>query len=396
MKIAILTGTRPDIIKMAPFKWYYRKGTLVHSMQHFTYSFYEGVYRDLNIWPPDVEVGRTTKRILAKKLTKYMFLFDQVTNKKTLDWLESKVSKLMQPNIAKSFSFLVRNLSNFFSENYFDWVLVHGDTLTAAAGALAAQFNLLKVAHIEAGLRTGTKEPFPEQVDTRVADSASDLHFAAVKRNYVSLMNEGYPKDSIFLVGNTIVDAVNWAKKKGNPKFFEKLGIDLSKPFIYFSAHRKENMMKKERFISIVKSANEIAKMGYQVLWSVRPATMHAFNKYNIKINEKNIILVDNIPNYTDIIWFISKAKFIVTDSGSMQEEAAALKIPCITLRKVTDRPETVEAGVNVLFEPGRNRSIKKYVKKALSIKKWPNIYGENVTKKILNVLKKRKNDKFI
>ncbi len=386
MKIAVITGTRPDIIKMAPFYWYGKnKVKLVHSMQHFTYSLYEGVYKDLNLkWPPHYEINNTPKRILAKLTTKLMYNFDERFNTKTLQWLEERVAKLMQPNISKSFAFLLKGFSNFFSKNYFDWVLVHGDTLTAAAAAIAADLNLLKVAHIEAGLRTGSKEPFPEQLDTRVADAASDLHFAAVERNVKNLINEGFPKKSIFLVGNTIVDTVNWAKNKGNSKFFENLGIDLNKPFVYFSAHRKENMMYKERFLAIVRYAKEIADIGYQVLWSVRPATRKAFVDYNIKINHPNIVLVDDIPNYTDIIWFISRSKFIATDSGSMQEEAAALHVPCLTLRYVTDRPETVDAKVNFLVKPGKTKSIKPAVKRALKIKRWPEIYGNEVTKKIL------------
>ena len=388
MKIAVVTGTRPDIIKMAPFYWYNKRVKLVHSMQHFTYSLYEGVYKDLNLkWPPHYEINKTFKRVSAKTFTKAMFKFDQKMNTKLLQWVESKVAKMMQPNISKSVSFLLHGFSHFFSENYFDWVLVHGDTLTAMTAALAANFNLLKVAHIEAGLRTGSKEPFPEQLDTRVADAASDLHFAAVKRNVRSLISEGFPKDSIFLVGNTIVDTVNWAKNKGTPKFLENLGINLDKPFVYFSAHRKENMMNKERFLSIIKYAKEIADMGYQVLWSVRPATRKAFADYNINISHPNIILVDDIPNYTDIIWFVSRSKFIVTDSGSMQEEAAALHVPCLTLRYVTDRPETVEAGVNFLVKPGKVTSIRPYILKALKVRRWNNIYGTDVTKKILNLL---------
>ena len=391
MKIAVVTGTRPDIIKMAPFLLYSKKVKLIHSMQHFTYSLYEGPYRDLNMrFPPDYEINKTFKRVLANKVTKLLYLYDEKFNSKLLQKVENRVAKMMQPNIAKTFSFLVKGFSNFFSENYFDWVLVHGDTLTAATAAIAADLNLLKVAHIEAGLRTGSKEPFPEQLDTRIADAASTLHFAAVKRNVKNLLNEGFPKDSIFLVGNTIVDTVNWTKNKGNPKFFENLGIDLDKPFVYFSAHRKENMMHKNRFLSIVKYAKEIANMGYQVLWSVRPATRKALVENNIDLsNEKNIFLVDDIPNYTDIIWFISRAKFIVTDSGSMQEEAAALHIPCLTLRYVTDRPETVDAGINFLVKPGKAKSIKPYVNKALKIKKWKDIYGRNVTKKILSILRK-------
>lgn len=408
MKMVLVTGTRPDIIKMAPIYWQARKrgheAILVHCAQHYPYHLFEGSYRDMDLpFPPNYIVHSS----LVKKVGRHASKIAHVLDKKFPGvGAYSKVESLAglagsRPNPADTLAGIIAELNKLFSGKLkdADVVLVHGDTLTCAGAALSAHLNLLAVAHVEAGLRTFSREPFPEQTDTRTADACSDIHFSATKTNEVNLLNEGFSKERVITVGNTVVDAAQWAAKQGegSREFFEKLGIDFSKPVAYFSCHRRETLLHRERFEAVVEAAIEIGKRGIQVLWSVRPGTVHAFKSYGMleKLQKaQNVFLASDIPYYTDIMFLVSKCLFVATDSGSMQEETAALRVPCVTLRYVTDRPESVQAGVNLLAPPESAQAIMKSVdfvirnNSAMRTKKNP--YGDgNSSAKIIDALEK-------
>lgn len=328
MRIGILTGTRPDIIKMAPLYWEAEKRghapVLVHTGQHYSRHLFSGTYESMCLPEPlhALEVGKCGSP--AETVGKIILATD----------------KLLRAE-----------------EKNMDILLVHGDTMTSMAGALAAYLNLVPVGHVEAGLRTFSREPFPEQLDTRCSDAASDLFFAPTERNVNNLINEGFPKERIFLTGNTVVDAAIWAAKRGEGgrELFSSLGLDFSKPLVYYSIHRRETTMNKDRFIAAAKAAIGLAGKGYSVAWSVRPGTASAIREYSLggMLNKNpNLHLIEEIPSYPHIMFLMSRCRFVCTDSGSMQEEAAALHVPCVTVRFVTDRPESVEAGINRLAAP--------------------------------------------
>ncbi len=408
MKIGILTGTRPDIIKMAPLFWECEKRghrpVLVHVAQHYPFHLYEGVYRDLELpFPPHFEVGMTAVKKLgqhASKIAHHADLeFGWNLTKKLETVAEQVVSR--RPNPAGIVANAMLGLTKLFKGPLkdVDIMLTHGDTLTCMAGSLSASLNLIPVGHVEAGLRTFSKEPFPEQIDTRTSDACSDLYFAATKTNEKNLLNEGFAKERVFTVGNTVVDAAKWASKKGEKsrEFFEKKGIDFSKKIIYASCHRRENLMHKQRFEAITNALFKLSNEGFQILWSIRPGTATAIKEYGMQAElEKhpNIMAVPDIPNYTDTMFLLSKARMIITDSGSMQEEAAALHVPCVTARFVTDRPESVEAGVNVLAPP---KSANDVMRAAYAVeedndemRKKKNPYGDgNSSKLIVDAIEK-------
>ncbi len=328
MRIGILTGTRPDIIKMAPIYWESeRRGhtpVLIHTGQHYSDHLFDGVYASMNLPAPKHRLDIGMCESPAQRTGLMITSLDQLLRKK---------------------------------EKGLDILLVHGDTLTAMAGALSAYLNLISVGHVEAGLRTFSHEPFPEQLDTRCADAASDIFFAATKTNKQNLLNEGFPDDRIHVVGNTIVDAARWAVGRGESgqAFFSERKVDFSKPLIYFSIHRRETTMDKERFTAAAQAAMRLAQNGYEVVWSLRPGTQSALKEHGLEAEverTKGLHLITEIPSYPHIMFFINRCRFICTDSGSMQEEASALHIPCITIRYVTDRPESVETGANILAPP--------------------------------------------
>jgi len=175
MKILFSIGTRPDLIKMAPLIIESKKkghtNVIVASGQHYDRELFQGVLEDLGINNVDYILGaRGSTCIVGSELMKGM---EQVLQKE-------------KPDI----------------------VLVHGDTFSALFSSIASALCLIPVGHVEAGLRTNSWEPFPEQICTRSADACSSLYFAATQKNVKFLLNEGHPKDRIYLTGNTIVDAV--------------------------------------------------------------------------------------------------------------------------------------------------------------------------------------------
>lgn len=396
MKICLVTGTRPDIIKMAPLYWEARKRghevVVAHAAQHYPYHLFEGSYRDMAMpFPPDYVVHSSlVKKAAVHGSRAAHFLDSKFSGGGAYKKLEALAGSIgdTRPSPAKTLSSIVTDFTKLFSGKLknADIVLVHGDTLTCAGAALAAHLSLVPVGHVEAGLRTFSREPFPEQTCTRTADACSDLHFAATALNKRNLLNEGFRKERIFVAGNTVVDAAQWAARKGaaSKQFFEKLGINFSLPFAYFSCHRRETLLHEARFKAIAESAVEMGRRGMQVLWSVRPGTFFALKSFGLlerMRSAENVLLASDIPNYSDIMFFMSKCSFVVTDSGSMQEESAALHVPCVTLRYVTDRPESVEAGVNVLAPPTSVSSIMRKVDFVLNnggeMRRKKNPYGD-------------------
>ena len=370
MKIGILTGTRPDIIKMAPLFWEAKKRghspILIHTGQHYSSHLFAGVYESMELPQPHhlLETGACASP--AVSVGKMMLAVDKLLREKE------------KPDI----------------------LLVHGDTLTSLAGSMAAYLNLVPVGHVEAGLRTFSREPYPEQLDTRCSDAASDLYFAPTELNRDNLLKEGFSKERIFVTGNTSVDTALWAANMPNAAaldFFSKHGIDFSKPTIYFSIHRRETTMSKERFCAAAQAAFSLASKGYCVVWSIRPGTKAALKEYGLAseiAKYPSLHTIEEIPSYVHIIHLMQKCRLLCTDSGSMQEEAAALHIPCITVRYVTDRPESVSAGANVLAPPANAQSILKaaeYVEKNHSkMSSAKNPFGEgNSASLILDAIEK-------
>jgi UDP-N-acetylglucosamine 2-epimerase (non-hydrolysing) len=370
MRIGILTGTRPDIIKMAPLFWEAKKRghtpVLIHTGQHYSDHLFSGAYKSMELPLPHhrLEVGNCASP--AESLGKMVLAIDRLLREK----------------------------------EHPDMLLVHGDTLTSLSGALAAYLNLVPVGHVEAGLRTFSHEPFPEQLDTRGSDAASDIYFAATETNRQNLLNEGFNGKRIFTVGNTSVDTALWAAKKPSAeteRFFLQKGVDFSRPTIYFSIHRRETTLSRERFTAAAEAAFALSDAGYCVVWSIRPGTAAALGKWGLKEKlalHPNLHTIEEIPSYVHIVQLMKKCRFVCTDSGSMQEECCALHIPCITVRYVTDRPESVSAGANILARPDSAQTIISAARQVedahAKMSAAPNPYGSgNTAALILDALEK-------
>jgi UDP-N-acetylglucosamine 2-epimerase (non-hydrolysing) len=246
-----------------------------------------------------------------------------------------------------------------------DWVLVQGDTTSVIAVALAAFYEAIKVGHIEAGLRTADKwQPFPEEINRRVVSVIADLHFAPTPAARENLIREGIPDGDIMVTGNTVIDALLWAKDQP----FDELDLPYTRKIILVTAHRRENIG--EPLDNICQALKDLAAEGITVVFPVHPNPKVREQVYRNLEGIENIILYPPLE-YSAWVYLMSKADLILTDSGGIQEEGPALGTPVLVLRDVTERPEAVEAGAVRLVGTDRKRIVEE-------AEKLLNNYGEH------------------
>lgn len=314
IKVFTVFGTRPEAIKMAPLIYELQSHPSIDCKVCVTAQHREMLDMVLNLFKitPDFDLNIMTER-------------------QTLAGITTKA---------------LTGLEEVFRQEKPDLVLVHGDTSTTFAGSLAAYYNQIKVGHVEAGLRTYDKYfPFPEEMNRRLTGVISDLHFSPTKNNRANLINEGINPDSIFVTGNTVIDAFKTTIKNdfsfaGTPLE----GIDMDKRIILMTAHRRENLG--TPLENICKAVFRIVRdfPDVEVIYPVHlnPAVRETANA--ILGNVPRVHLVE--PLDVDVLHnAMNKAHLILTDSGGLQEEAPALGKPVLVLRGETERPEATEAG---------------------------------------------------
>ena len=348
MKLAIIVGTRPEIIKMAPVvKECERRGipfTLIHSNQHYSPELDAVFFEELGLPHPahNLHVGSGSHG-------------NQTGN-------------------------ILIAIEPIFEQEKPDVVLVQGDTNTTLAAALAAHKLGIKVGHIEAGLRSYDRT-MPEEGNRVVTDHLSDFLFAVTPVEAAILEREGIARGKITTVGNTIVDAVrqNVERAEEHSTILEKLSLK-PKAYCLFTAHRSGNVDTKGALSEVVGLLEEIQM---PVVWPIHPRAKKRLDEYGLSL-PGNVTAIEPL-GYLDFLHLEQHAKCIVTDSGGLQEEACILGIPCITIRENTERPETVAIGANVLV--GRSRE---KLREALrrEFPKWENPFGAgNSAKKILDII---------
>ena len=280
-------------------------------------------------------------------------------------------------------------------------VFVQGDTTTAFVGALAAYYNKIKVAHVEAGLRSGNKyAPFPEEINRKLISQIADYHFAPTELSLNNLHEENITTN-VFNVGNTVIDALllalNKIKSSNKNDYSNKFSfLDFSKKIILLTVHRRENFG--APFIQIIEAIKELAAKYKDDVQFIYPVHLNP----NIKIpvdehlsNIKNVFLIEPLQ-YSDLVWLMFKSYMVLTDSGGIQEEAPSFGKPVLVLRDVTERPEGITAGVSKLVGTYKNNIINEvellikdssYYEK---MSKTINPYGDGTTSD--NIIKTFKN----
>lgn len=317
-KILFIFGTRPEVIKLAPI------------INKF--------YKHQNLfWTKTCNTGQHTA------MTNQMLDFFQIKPDYNLNLMTYDQS------LTKFSSKLSERLEQILSEWLPDLIFVQGDTISALAGGLIGFYNQVKIAHIEAGLRTyNKKSPFPEEIHRVLIDHLSDLFFAPTKKCKDNLLKEGL-RNNVFIVGNTIIDALfltlKKIKKSGDKKYFRYFKkIDFSKKIILVTGHRRESFGSPLKNVCL--AIKKIAKSNKDVV-IVYPVHLNP-NVYKpvkeILDNIENIVLLKP-HDYPNLIWLLSKSFLVLTDSGGIQEEAPSLGKPILVTRSVTERMEGIIAG---------------------------------------------------
>jgi UDP-N-acetylglucosamine 2-epimerase (non-hydrolysing) len=241
-----------------------------------------------------------------------------------------------------------------------DWILVQGDTNTVMAAAILAYYHRVRVGHVEAGLRTADKwQPFPEEINRRVASVVADLHFAPTAWARDNLLREGIPPELISVTGNPVIDALQWVVAQPYDLSQGPLaGVPDGMRVILVTAHRRENFGKPME--SIFGALRQIAERYANDLVMIYPVHL------NPNVQGPANRLLGNVPNirliaplnYLPMVHLMRRAYLVLTDSGGLQEEAPALGTPVLVLREVTERPEAIEAGTARLVGTNRERII--------------------------------------
>jgi len=312
---------------------------------------------------------------------------------------------LMRPNqsLAGLTSRIITGIDELLQSEKPDWVLVQGDTTTVWAAAVAAFFNRVAVGHVEAGLRTDDKyQPFPEEINRRIAGQIADIHFAPTDWARDNLVREQIPAERVSVTGNTVIDALHWtvARNKENPPEETKtiqawleshVGTD---PFVLITGHRRESFG--EGFQNICASIQQLAAEHPQTHW-VYPVHLNPNVQQPVKqmlADLTNVHLLDP-QSYPAFVAMMHACKFILTDSGGVQEEAPSLIKPVLVMRSTTERPEGVQAGA-VKLVGTQQEDIVRECRALLSpdAKPWPQAspYGDGrASERILDLLAEAK-----
>ena len=311
IKVLSIFGTRPEAIKMAPLVKELEKRNEIKSIVCVTAQHREMLDQVLEVFDikPDYDLNIMKKGQTLSEITSRVLL-----------GLEEIIQK-EKPNI----------------------ILVHGDTTTTFAGALAAFYNGVDIGHVEAGLRTWNKySPFPEEMNRQMVDRMTDMFFAPTEVSKTNLLNEGIEDNKIYITGNTAIDAMKYTVKEDyNNEVFDWLG---DSKFILLTAHRRENLGEPMR--NIFKAVRRIV-LNNEDVKVIYPIHMNPIVR---KIAKEILEGIDRIKlieplDVFDFHNFINRSYLILTDSGGIQEEAPSLGKPVLVLRNTTERPEGIEAG---------------------------------------------------
>ncbi|BDZ68310.1 non-hydrolyzing UDP-N-acetylglucosamine 2-epimerase [Methanobacterium ferruginis] len=353
MKIAFIIGTRPEIIKMSPLiDEVDKRGIdyiLIHTGQHYDHEMSDQFFQDLELKEPDYNIG------------------------------------VGSDSHSKQTAIMMKGIEEVLVSEKPDIVLVQGDTNAVLAGALASAKLHMAVGHVEAGLRSYDKT-MPEEINRMVADVCTNMFFVPTEDTAINLLFEGISPQNIFITGNTVVDACHRNLKIASKTSNIMSQLELEGDILSLTLHRAENVDDHQRLKNIIKALLNIENL--TIVFPAHPRTVKTlkeFGMYDTLKNAPHIRMIKPI-GYLDFLVLQSNSKLMITDSGGIQEEAITLNIPCLTLRYNTERPETVQAGGNILVGADTEK-ITHNVAKIMgdeelyhNMQEAPNPYGDGTT----------------
>jgi UDP-N-acetylglucosamine 2-epimerase (non-hydrolysing) len=316
--IDIIAGARPNFMKIAPIIEAIKKAKkrgkkinyrLIHTGQHYDKNMSDNFFVQLGIPQPDInlEAGGGTQ---AEQTAAIMVRYEKV---------------------------LLENPSNL--------CLVVGDVTSTLACSVAAKKLNIKVAHVEAGIRS-YDQTMPEEINRMVTDSITDYFFTTSEVANKNLKKSGVSKDKIFFVGNTMIDTLLKQRPRfKKPEIWDTIGLK-EKNYFVMTLHRPANVDQVEKLRELIAQITQNTG-GLPIIFPVHPRTAKIFNELGIA--SKNLHTVEPL-SYLEFNYLVERAKCVITDSGGITEETTVSSIPCITLRDNTERPETVTIGTNELI----------------------------------------------
>ena len=360
--LAIVLGTRPEIIKLAP------------------------VIRELGRHKVPFFILHTGQH--------YSAVMDQVF----FEQLELPAARFRldvgSGNHGEQTGAMLGRIEEVFLREKPSHVLVHGDTNSALAGALAAVKLHIPVVHVEAGLRSYFRA-MAEEVNRVLIDQVSDLLLVPTKKAGHQAEREGVSKKQIVVTGNTIVDVVLQECRRAEKKsrILETFNLEKGK-YLLLTAHRPENVDDQDELARIIVGIKKISvKHKLPIVWPLHPRTRKNLQSFELmsSVNEIPTLKIVEPVGFWDFLSLEMNARLIITDSGGIQEEACILKVPCVTLRENTERPETVEVRSNILVGTDPKKIAAGVERMLLSSRKWKNPFGDgkSAEKSVAALLKK-------
>ena len=348
LDLVTIAGNRPELIKLSE---------LVKSFPHYKHAFlYTGQHYSNNM-----------KEIFSDELGVQPD-YDLACNSSDLIFIQLRITDFLRKTKPK-------------------FVLVYGDTNSTLVAALATKIVGCKLIHIEAGLRSFDTR-MPEERNRMKVDALSDCLCAPTDLNSLFLKYENI-QNNVFVTGNLIVDVCRKYSLVGtNQKYINRYNDIIIKDFILLTLHRAENVDDE----CILKTlAKQLSYVKYNIVFPIHPRTRKSITQYNI-VFPNNVLTIDPV-GYSEFLHLLKKSILVLTDSGGVQEEAAVLKRPCITLRDTTERWETLLIKANKLFPLHRGINqpslLNQIIEEMITSKITSNPYGENVTRKIVDIVNK-------
>jgi UDP-N-acetylglucosamine 2-epimerase (non-hydrolysing) len=347
--IVSIVGARPNFIKLKPIYDILKNDLnheIIHTGQHYDYRLSKIFFKEFELPQPDYDLN------IGSGSPGY------------------QVGKMIQ------------EIERILVSRKCDLVLVYGDTNSTFAGAFAAVKSNIKVAHIEAGLRSFDRR-MPEEINRILTDNLSEYLFASTRTASHNLRSERI-SGRVYETGDLSVETISEAKKMASKSFLTRqLNLE-PKNYIVFTMHRAENTEFDDSFLSIIRAFKSISEV--KIVFPLHPRTKKILERkklYHELESCKNVLITPPI-GYIDFISLVQNASKIITDSGGLQKEAYLLSIPCITIRRNTEWPETVEAGWNVLADTNTEKIVE-------SVRNWnpsnfnqPQVLGGGDTAKVI------------
>ena len=355
--IFIVIGTRPEIIKMSPVIRECKNQdiafSVVHTGQHYSYEMDRIFFEQLDLALPEynLDVGSGTHGAQTAAI--------------------------------------LTGIENILLQHPPGIVLVQGDTNTVCAGALAAVKLHIPVGHVEAGLRSYDRS-MPEEINRIIADHVSDQLYAPTENSRQNLLHEGIDAEKIIVTGNTVVDAVQQniriAQQKVHP--LEDLCLEPQQYFLV-TAHRVENVDDPFRLAEILTALKKLSEhFELPVIFPMHPRTQKMVREFSLSTEGIRVI---NPVGYLEFLLLESMAALILSDSGGVQEESCILSVPCVTLRENTERPETIDAGANMLAGTNAEKILTVADRMMEIPRTWNNPFGNgDAAHRIIEVCKKK------